>query len=154
LDPRRLFDPAQRKKQVQELAGKMARLLAEGKDVVLQSPNDPQGVAETRELGRRAGLEPTVVARTVSEALADVVERVVRDGQGPSPNRLVIAGGETSAAICERLDVYGLRIWKEIQPGLPSCISLNKPPLLLVLKSGSFGSGDFLEQAVQHVREQ
>src|SRR5690606_22343423 len=105
-------------------------------------------------LGRQAGLEPTVVARTVSETLAEAVERVVRNGPGASPNRLVIAGGETSAAISERLGVYGLRIWKEIQPGLPSCISLNEPPLLLVLKSGSFGSADFLEQAVRHVREQ
>ena len=154
LDPQRLFDPVQREAQVQELANEMAHLLAQGKDVVLQSPNDSAAVAQTRELGRQAGLEPTVVARTVSETLAEAVERVVRNGPGASPNRLVIAGGETSAAISERLGVYGLRIWKEIQPGLPSCISLNEPPLLLVLKSGSFGSADFLEQAVRHVREQ
>mgnify|MGYP000985367194 CR=1 FL=1 len=40
----------------------------------------------------------------------------------------------------------GLRIWKEIQPGLPSCVSLTSEPVLLVLKSGSFGDAAFLAQ--------
>jgi uncharacterized protein YgbK (DUF1537 family) len=68
--------------------------------------------------------------------------------------RLVIAGGETSAAICRRLGVHGLRVWKEIQPGVPSCVSLGDRPLLLVLKSGSFGTPDFLQQALVHIQEQ
>jgi uncharacterized protein YgbK (DUF1537 family) len=45
-----------------------------------------------------------------------------------------------------------LRIWKELQPGLPSCVTLSAEPLLLVLKSGSFGSPEFLEQALEHLR--
>jgi uncharacterized protein YgbK (DUF1537 family) len=69
-------------------------------------------------------------------------------------NRLAIAGGETSAAVCARLGVTGVEIWKEIQPGLPSCVALTHPPLLLVLKSGSFGSPDFLVQAIEHLRAQ
>jgi uncharacterized protein YgbK (DUF1537 family) len=44
-----------------------------------------------------------------------------------------------------------MRVWKEIQPGLPSCISLTDPPLMLVLKSGSFGKPDFFEQAIRHL---
>jgi uncharacterized protein YgbK (DUF1537 family) len=65
----------------------------------------------------------------------------------------VAAGGETAAAVCARLGVNGMRIWREIQPGLPSCISLTDPPRMLVLKSGSFGKPDFFEQALQHLRE-
>jgi len=55
--------------------------------------------------------------------------------------------------VCARLGVDAVRVWREIQPGLPSCISLGSPPLLLVLKSGSFGTSDFLEQAVAHLKE-
>jgi uncharacterized protein YgbK (DUF1537 family) len=65
-----------------------------------------------------------------------------------------VAGGETSAAVCARLGVAGLMIWKEIQPGLPSCLSLSADPLLLVLKSGRFGTPDFLAQAMEHLRSQ
>ena len=87
----------------------------------------------------------------ISKALADVTAAVLtQTGQ----NRLVVAGGETSAAVCERLGVTGMRLWQEIQPGLPSCVSLNEPRRLLVLKSGSFGKPDFFQRALEHLKEQ
>ena len=33
------------------------------------------------------------------------------------------------------------------------CISLNNPPRMLVLKSGSFGKPDFFERALEHLKE-
>ena len=77
------------------------------------------------------------ISRLVSETLAEVMARALADtGQ----NRLVVAGGITSAAVCAQLGINGMRVWKEIQPGLPACISLNDPPRMLVLQSGSFGN--------------
>jgi uncharacterized protein YgbK (DUF1537 family) len=79
-----------------------------------------------------------------------VTARVLADtGQ----NRLVVAGGETSAAVCAQLGINGMRVWKEIQPGLPSCVSLNDPARMLVLKSGSVGKPDFFERALEHLKE-
>jgi uncharacterized protein YgbK (DUF1537 family) len=46
-----------------------------------------------------------------------------------------------------------MRVWQEIQPGLPSCVSLNEPRRMLVLKSGSFGKPDFFHQALEHLRK-
>ena len=86
----------------------------------------------------------------MSEAVAEVTARVL---ESSGQNRLVVAGGETAAAVCARLGVNGMRIWREIQPGLPSCISFTDPPRMLVLKSGSFGQPDFFEQALRHLRE-
>jgi uncharacterized protein YgbK (DUF1537 family) len=107
-------------------------------------------VARTRAAGRARGLSLSQVSRLVSGALAEVAAGLAsRAGLA----RLVVAGGETSAAVCARLGVDAVRVWREIQPGLPSCISLGSPPLLLVLKSGSFGTPDFLEQAVAHLKE-
>jgi uncharacterized protein YgbK (DUF1537 family) len=68
-------------------------------------------------------------------------------------NRLLLAGGETSASVCSKLGIEGLTVWKEIEPGLPSCISLNTPAKALVLKSGSFGSKDFFAKAIDHLKE-
>lgn len=101
-------------------------------------------------LGEIENALKTEVSRQVSEALAEVTARVLKvTGQ----NRLVVAGGETSAAVCDRLGVSGMRVWKEIQPGLPSCVSLDDPPRMPVLKSGSFGKADFFERALEHLRE-
>ena len=88
------------------------------------------------------------MTQIMSEMLSEVTARTLADtGQ----NRLVVAGGKTSAAVCARLGINGMRVWKEIQPGLPSCVSLNNPPRMLVLKSGSFGKPDFFERAVEHL---
>lgn len=154
LDARQLFDDEARAVLIEALAEKSAAALQAGHDLVLHSPNEPALVAETRALGAARGLSHTETARLVSRTLAEVAGRVLaRIGH----NRLVVAGGETSAAVCARLGVRGLRVWQEIQPGLPSCVSLpsaGAEPLWLVLKSGSFGSVDFLELAFRHLRSQ
>jgi uncharacterized protein YgbK (DUF1537 family) len=89
------------------------------------------------------------ISRLVSETLAKVTARALADtGQ----NRLVVTSGETSAAVCARLGINGMRVWKEIQPELPFCVSLNNPASMLILKSGSFGKPDFFERALEHLK--
>ena len=150
LDTARLFDATGREAEIARLADALIGLLADGRDAVLRAPNDPTEVAAAHRAAAERGLTNTVLGRLVSATLADITYRVVQEA---GARRLVIAGGETSAAVTRRLNISGLRIWKEIQPGLPSCLTLTEPPLLLVLKSGSFGSPDFLEQAIEHVKE-
>jgi len=69
-------------------------------------------------------------------------------------NRVVLAGGDTSAEVCRKLNIHGMRVWREIQPGIPSCITLDKEPIFLVLKSGSFGDEGFILEAFEHLKRQ
>lgn len=155
LAPEALADETARQVAIEQVVAAVSAKLAAGADVVFHSPHEAEQVAKTRELGAARGLDKTAVARLVSETIAEVVGRVVEQ---VGLNRLVIAGGETSAAVCGRLGVSGMQIWQEIQPGLPSCLTLTTPPLttpalFLVLKSGSFGSAAFLEEAITHLRQ-
>jgi uncharacterized protein YgbK (DUF1537 family) len=72
-----------------------------------------------------------------------LVERGVR--------RFVVAGGETAGAVVQALGVKGLRIGRQIDPGVPWTVSLpgnlGEPPLALALKSGNFGAPDFFLHA-------
>ena len=65
--------------------------------------------------------------------------------------RLVVAGGETAGAVVQALDVTGLRIGRQIDPGVPWTVSLpgsdDAPALALALKSGNFGAPDFFLRA-------
>jgi uncharacterized protein YgbK (DUF1537 family) len=150
LDTSRLFDPVQRETQISNLSTAIVTSLRIGNEVILHSPNDTHALEMTNRGGIAHSVSTTESSRLVSETLAEVTARVLADtGQ----NRLIIAGGETSAAVCARLGINGMRVWKEIQPGLPSCVSLNNPPKMLVLKSGSFGKPDFFERALEHLRE-
>ncbi len=150
LDTLRLFSPRDRAAELERLSDALVDALRSGSHAAVHSSNDPARVAETKRVGAAIGLTGEEVSRIVSEAVADTVGAVMaRTGQ----NRLVAAGGETSAAVCHKLGVAGMKVWKEIEPGVPSCVTLTEPPLMLVLKSGSFGSPGFLYKALQHVTQ-
>ncbi|MBT3171270.1 MAG: four-carbon acid sugar kinase family protein [Rhodospirillaceae bacterium] len=79
----------------------------------------------------------------VERALAKITKGLVKAGVG----KLVLAGGETSGAAVQALGVRGLMIGKQIDPGVPWCMSLGDAPLHLALKSGNFGAPDFFTKA-------
>ena len=66
-------------------------------------------------------------------------------------HRLVVAGGETSGAVVQALQVQRLRVGLPIDPGVPWTQAEGRP-LLLALKSGNFGSVDFFAKALALVQ--
>jgi uncharacterized protein YgbK (DUF1537 family) len=103
--------------------------------IVIAASAPPERVAE---LQRRLGRDEA--GALVEHALADVAEALVARGV----RRLVVAGGETAGAVVTRLGVRRLRIGMEIDPGVPWTFAEGSgPKLLLALKSGNFGAGDF-----------
>jgi uncharacterized protein YgbK (DUF1537 family) len=83
------------------------------------------------------------VGHLIESALAEIARGLV----GAGVRRLILAGGETSSAAVERLDVRALRIGPTIDPGVPWTFSLGNDPLALALKSGNFGAPDFFTSA-------
>ena len=151
LDTLLLFAADARDAEVERLSDEASRRLERGEDVLVCTPSEPDVVRETQALGRARGLGRSAASRIVSGALAEVAARCL---ERTGFTRLVVAGGDTSATICHRLGVTGMRVLREIEPGLPSCLSLAGPDLVLVLKSGSFGGPAFLAEAIDHVQEE
>ena len=98
----------------------------------------PDTIAQVQQkLGReKAGALVEAIMAAIARGL---VERGVR--------RLVLAGGETAGAVVQALGVTGLRIGRQIDPGVPWTVSLGEPALALALKSGNFGAPDFFLRA-------
>lgn len=130
--------------------------IAAGQDVVAdtvawamnQKPGDPvliYGSADPAEIARvqeRYGRERS--GAMVEEAIAAIACELVK----ADFRRMIVAGGETSGAVVAGLGIGGLRIGKEIAPGVPWTTTLGGPPeLALALKSGNFGTEDFFEVA-------
>ncbi|MDZ4798190.1 MAG: 3-oxo-tetronate kinase [Bryobacteraceae bacterium] len=65
-------------------------------------------------------------------------------------SHLIVAGGETSGAVVDRLGVKAARVAGIVAPGVPSLVSLDARRLCLVLKSGNFGGPDFFADAIRH----
>ncbi len=83
----------------------------------------------------------------VEQALSSIAVGLVRAGV----RQLVVAGGETSGAVVQRLGVQRMGIGPQIDPGVPwtSVVAdaVDGATLSLALKSGNFGSDDFFSKA-------
>ena len=114
--------------------------LAADRPVVIAASAPPEKVAALQaKLGRDAA------GALVEAAMAAIAEGLVARGVG----RLVVAGGETSGAVVQRLGVTALRIGPEIDPGVPWTFAEPRG-LHLALKSGNFGARDFFLKAFDH----
>lgn len=118
-----------------------------GRNTVIRTENWPEAVEATRRLGAAQGLAAVEVSRRLSALLARIAEGVLRQTDS---RRLVTLGGDTSAAVCRQLGITETVVLDEIEPGLPASLAPDLP-LLLVLKSGSFGKPEFVQKAIDHL---
>ncbi len=110
--------------------------------VLIYATASPDEVKTTqRELGVAQAGE--LVERTLAAIARGLHQMGVR--------KFVVAGGETSGAVVQALDVRMLRIGKQIDPGVPATATIGDEPLALALKSGNFGAVDFFAKALRHL---
>jgi 3-dehydrotetronate 4-kinase len=114
--------------------------LADG-PVLIASSRTP---AEVAALQKRHG--GAAVGEKIEACLAEIASGLVDAGVG----RLVVAGGETSGAVVNRLGLQGFLIGAEIAPGVPAMAVIGRTHagLRIALKSGNFGGPDFFVRAL------
>ncbi|MDT4933285.1 MAG: 3-dehydrotetronate 4-kinase, partial [Pseudonocardiales bacterium] len=107
--------------------------------VLVSASAPPEVVAQAqRELGTDRA------AQLVEDALASIAAGLLELGV----TRLVVAGGETSGAVVNRLGIGEVRIGPAIAPGVPWIFPTDRSGLVLALKSGNFGGRDFFVEAL------
>ncbi|MBQ7846370.1 MAG: four-carbon acid sugar kinase family protein [Clostridia bacterium] len=148
LNPALLLEDGERASAVNDAVAYAAKVLAEGKDVLLYAARDTTAV---REKSARLGITDVDAGRCISLAF-EAIARQVREATGLT--RYLVAGGETSDSVSRGLGVRTMRIWQEIEPGVPvmTARTFAGDELALVFKSGSFGSDAFLLRAAQILR--
>ncbi len=100
------------------------------------SSADPAVVAGIQ---NRFGREKS--ANALEAFFAQVARQLVAAGVG----KLLTAGGETSGAVVDGLNLTTLEIGPEIDPGVPALRASDT--LVIALKSGNFGAPDYFEKA-------
>ena len=131
--------------------GEARRALAWARDrlkdgpVLIASSSTPEEVAA---LQSRHGRDAT--GHAVEQAMAEIADGLVAAGV----RRLVVAGGETSGAVVDRLGIPGFLVGAEIAAGVPvlRAVGANAGDMLLALKSGNFGGPEFFSDALKLMR--
>ncbi len=92
-----------------------------------------------------AAVQTQFGADTAAHALEDFFGKTAVNLVEHGVTRILTAGGETSGAVVEALDIRTLEIGPEIDPGVPALRASDR--LVIALKSGNFGSEDYFEKA-------
>jgi uncharacterized protein YgbK (DUF1537 family) len=113
--------------------------------ILIASSSTPDEVAA---LQSRHGRD--AAGHAIEQAMADIAEGLVRSGV----RRLVVAGGETSGAVVDRLRIPGFLVGAEIAAGVPvlRAVGAGNGEMLLALKSGNFGGPEFFSDALKLMR--
>lgn len=115
--------------------------LGKGPILIVSSSAPDQVAALQAKHGRDAA------GHAIEQTMAAIGEGLVAAGV----RRLVIAGGETSGAVVDRLGIPAFLVGPEIAAGVPvlRCVGWLQGEALLALKSGNFGGPDFFNDAIR-----
>jgi uncharacterized protein YgbK (DUF1537 family) len=128
-----------------EISSAIATCIGQGSPALLRTASTRDDIDAVQAWAAEQGKSPAAVGLEIAHALAAFTRSLVELAQ---PGALVVAGGETSTAICRALGFGALRIGPNIEPGVPLCHSLGRLELPVVLKSGNFGSPGFYGKAI------
>ena len=123
-----------------------AKPLLESGTVLIYTTSQPKAVKAVQD---QFGVD--AAGAMVENTLAQIALGLVRLGV----RRLVVAGGETSGACVQALQIQQMQIGPQIDPGVPWCFAQTEAADLqglnqgvhLALKSGNFGGDDFFTRA-------
>lgn len=112
--------------------------------VMISAAADPETVKDIQT--RHGRLES---GRIIENAMAALATAMVKQGV----ERLIVAGGETSGAVVDRLGIDLLEVKEELAPGVPVLKTVGRADgdITLVLKSGNFGAADFFCDALERM---
>jgi len=140
LDPAKLIESAE---EVTRAVDWAKAQIANGPVLIASSSTPDQVSAVQARFGRDAA------GHAIEQGMANIAEQLVRLGV----RRLVVAGGETSGAVVDRLNIKAFLLGAEIAPGVPvmQTLGLAHGELAVALKSGNFGGPDFFSDALGHM---
>ncbi len=129
------------KAEAQRALGWVNEHLGKGPVLIASSATPDQVAALQARHGREAA------GHAIEQAMADIAQGLVQSGV----RRLVVAGGETSGAVVDRLKIPGFLVGAEIAAGVPvlRAVGAKEGAMLLALKSGNFGGPEFFSDALK-----
>lgn len=140
-----LHDEMTARTWVDEQAGRAVQALTRGDPVLIATVQDPERVRVAQACATAAGSSVAGLGRRVSGLLADLAATILEQ---VTPAALIVAGGDTSGSVTRRLGITHVRLLDELEPGIPLCLAHHgRRSMLVVFKSGSFGSREFLVHA-------
>lgn len=145
LDGREVFDAGRCLEEERRLISSLTEAFDCHSHVLLHTWQEPERMEEITKMAGKLAFTRQETGKLISGSLCRVIREVLEE---TGIRNLVAAGGDTSAAVSTELGIYRMEIGREIETGVPVMTGKSSLGILnLVLKSGSFGSEEFLQKA-------
>ena len=106
--------------------------------------NDGGDVRSVHRTAEVLGMSPVEAGKKISDCLGRIAAELILKRK---VDRLLVAGGETSGAVCFEAGLEALEVGRQIDPGVPYCFPVERDGPMVILKSGNFGEDDLFVRA-------
>jgi uncharacterized protein YgbK (DUF1537 family) len=134
----------QEKNRIMDIAKNSSR---NGEDIIIRSAPSKAYVSWSFEQGQKYGLTGFDVSEIIALFLGEIARDIIHEIK---INGLVLTGGDTAIKVAQSLNISGVNIHSEIQPGIPcgNFIEQQYKHIIIVSKAGGFGSEDAIFQVL------
>ena len=91
--------------EVERIVNGAVKELRQGKNAIIYTATDMEDVVRTKSLGIKLGLTDIQLGDKISNSIAEIAKALVDD---VNLNKFIVAGGETSGAVCRKMKLIGL----------------------------------------------
>lgn len=146
MDPLRLLDDGAA--EVERLVAHVGRQVRERGWALVYSSAGPDEREALLVAAAARGVAGEGISARLEQATGEVARRAVA---GCAVGRVVVAGGETTGAVTQALQLRALEIGEALDPGVPVALSIGERPVAVAFKSGNFGGPDFFVRALRRM---
>lgn len=152
VTPAALLTAAGRQAEIDRCWAAAAAAVGDGKNAVLASGYSDDVVAATREQAAALGMDGQQAGTAIADSLGEIGRRLA---ESLPLAGMVLTGGDIAVAVCSALGATGLKVTREVAPGIPAgeLQGGRKEGLKVVTKAGAFGADDVLVKALDALRQ-
>ncbi len=152
VTPAALLTAARRQAEIDRCYAAAAAAVQDGKNAVLASGYSDDIVAATRSEAQALGLDGQQAGTLIADSLGEIGRLLA---ENLSLGGLVLTGGDIAVAVCAALGATGLKVTREVAPGVPvgELQGGRREGLKVVTKAGAFGSDDVLVKALEALQQ-
>lgn len=152
VNPAALLVPDLCQAKIDRCFAAAAAAMASGRNAVLASGYSDDVIAATREKAKALGLDGKEVGDRIAAALGEIGRKIA---VSQPIGGLVLTGGDIAVAVCSALGATGIKVIREVVPGIPlgQLQGGAKDGLKVVTKAGAFGNEDALVKALEILQQ-
>jgi len=139
------------KAEIERLEDEAEEAAADGRDVVIRLAKSKDLLSKVQESGKELGMSRLEIAEKLLSILSESFKRIIAKRRFAG---VILIGGDTSIRIMNSVAAKGVRIEKEVLPGVSMgrILGGDHEEMLVVTKAGGFGDSHTLVQIMKSVK--